>query len=218
VSELSVSLNRERLHRVETVDSFETDGPFDVILDNHGEAVHVHLHLDDDLSRAATLSAGNHYVQRGATKRVHVRARPGDEPVRGKLKVVTGYGSESAYVDVTVNPASPQKSPVQVDESLGKPKAAQQSAKQKRKQKQKQKQSATTAADAEGTETADGGTRQLAVADFLPRRSDLPVLAFGLLAVLLAAAVGAVVGGSATVFAVGVVVGAVLSALVFVLR
>jgi hypothetical protein len=211
VSELSVSLNRERLHRVETVDSFETDGPFDVVLDNHGEAVHVHLHLDDDLSRAATLSAGNHYVQRGATKRVHVRARPGDEPVRGKLKVVTGYGSESAYVDVTINPASPQKSPVQVDESLGKPKAAQQSA-------GANQSASTTSADTEGTETADGGTRRITVTDFLPRRSDLPVLAFGLLAVLLAAAVGAVIGGSVTIFAVGVVVGAVLSALVFVLR
>nr|WP_303645212.1 hypothetical protein [Salinirubrum litoreum] len=208
---MSVSLNRERLHRVETVDSFETDGPFDVILDNHGEAVHVHLHLDDDLSRAATLSAGNHYVQRGATKRVHVRARTGDEPIQGKLKVVTGYGSESAYVDVTINPASPQKSPVQVDESLGKPKAAQQSAEAGRS-------AGTASADADGTETADGGTRQIAVADFLPRRSDLPVLAFGLVAILLAAAVGAVIGGSATVFAVGVVVGAVLSALVFVLR
>jgi hypothetical protein len=208
VSELSVSLNRERLHRVETVDSFETDGPFDVLLDNHGEAVHVHLHLDDDLSRAASLSAGNHYVQRGATKRVHVRAGPGDEPIHGKLKVVTGYGSESAYVDVTINPASPQKAPVQVDESLGKPKAAQQSA----------GQGNSSATAAEGTETADGGTRQIAVGDFLPRRSDWPVLGFGLVAILLAAAVGAFVGGSVTVFAVGVVVGAVLSALVFVLR
>lgn len=208
MSELSVSLNRERLHRVETVDSFETTGPFDVLLENHGEAVHVHLHLDDDLSRAATLSAGNHYVQRGATKRVHVRARPGDDPVRGKLKIVTGYGSESAYVDVTVDAAAPQKPPVQVDESLARPKGAQQPT----------DAAETPARDVEGTEAADGGTRQVAVSDFLPRRSDLPVLAFGLVAVLLAAGVGVVVSGSATTFAVGVVVGAVLSALVFVLR
>jgi hypothetical protein len=213
VSELSVSLNRERLHRVESVDSFETNGPFDVLLENHGEAVHVHLHLDDDLSRAATLSAGNHYVQRGATKRVHVRARAGDEPVSGKLKIVTGYGSESAYVDVTVAAATQQKPPVEVDESLGKPKAAQQSDKKRRQTK-----SAGAAADAQGAETADGGTRQVALGDFLPRRSDWPVLAFGLVAVLLAAGVGVVVSGSAATFAVGVVVGAVLSALVFVLR
>jgi hypothetical protein len=208
VSELSVSLNRERLHRVETVDSFETTGPFDVVLDNHGEAVHVHLHLDDDLSRAATLSAGNHYVQRDATKRVHVRARAGDEPISGKLKVVTGYGSESAYVDVTVDAATRQKPPVEVDESLGKPKAAQQSG----------RGSEGRAGDAERTETADGGTRQIAIEDFLPRRSDWPVLAFGLVAVLLAAVIGAVVSGTAATFTVGVVVGAVLSALVFVLR
>jgi hypothetical protein len=208
VSELSVSLNRERLHRVESVDTFETNGPFDVVLENHGEAVHVHLHLDDDLSEAATLSAGNHYVQRGATKRVHVRARAGDEPVSGKLKVVTGYGSESAYVDVTVAAATRQKPPVEVDESLSRPKGAQRS---------------SGAADASGTDaertgTADGGTRQIALEDFLPRRSDWPVLGFGVVAVLLAAGVGTVVSGTAATFAVGVVVGAVLSALVFVLR
>jgi hypothetical protein len=209
VSELSVSLNRERLHRVESVDSFETSGPFDVVLENHGEAVHVHLHLDDDLSRAATLSAGNHYVQRGATKRVHVRARAGDEPVTGKLKVVTGYGSESAYVDVTVDAATGQKPQVQVDESLGKPKGAQQSTGDT---------AGAPAVDADVTETADGGTRRVAVEDFLPRRSDWPVLVFGVVAVLLAGGVGTVVSGTAATFAVGVVVGAVLSALVFVLR
>jgi hypothetical protein len=212
VSELSVSLNRERLHRVETVDSFETNGPFDVVLTNHGEAVHVHIHLDDDLSQSATLSTGNHYVQRDATKRVHVRARAGDDPVRGKLKIVTGYGSESAYVDVTIAPATSQKPQVQVDESLGKPKAARESA------GASGSATGTGAANAEGNETADGGTRRVAVADLMPRRSDLPVLAFGVVAVLLAAVVGWIASGPAITFAVGVVVGAILSALVFVLR
>ncbi|PHQ46629.1 hypothetical protein DJ68_06280 [Halorubrum sp. C3] len=45
-----------------------------------------------------------------------------DEPVRGKLKIVTGYGSNTTYVDVRVDPSpeTPNRS-VAVDEELSAP-------------------------------------------------------------------------------------------------
>jgi hypothetical protein len=207
VSELTVSLNRERLHRIEAADTFEATGPFDVVLDNYGESVHVHLHLDDDLSQVAELSGGNHYVQREDSVAVHVRARPVDDPVTGKLKVVTGYGSETAYVEVTVAPGGPQKPPVRVDESLNRPKGA------------KQSDEETTPEVTAESGAADGGRpRTVTLGDFLPARTDLPVVGLGLVAVLIAAAIATVVSGSVVTFGAGVVVGAVLAALVFALR
>ncbi|MFC6724322.1 hypothetical protein ACFQE1_08045, partial [Halobium palmae] len=108
---LSVALNRDRLHHVEVEERYVADGPFVVELTNHGEAMHVHLHLDDRLSRVAKLEANNHYVEEGATVAVQVGANPQSEPVSGKLKVVTGYGSETTYVDVTVEERTADKGP-----------------------------------------------------------------------------------------------------------
>jgi hypothetical protein len=118
---LTVDLNRERIHDVEAADAFETTGSFAVVLDNHGEAVHVHLHLDDELSRVASVAAGNHYVEAGDRREVQVRVRPGAGAVTGRLKVVTGYGSETAYVAVTVRPEEEHQRSVAVDERLARP-------------------------------------------------------------------------------------------------
>ena len=118
---LPVDLNRDRLHDVSVPGSFETTGSFEVELRNRGEAVHVHLHLDDDLSRVATLAEGNHYVSGGDALAVPVRVRRIDETVTGRLKVVTAYGAETAHVSVTVRPDDPPKRTVDVDESLSKP-------------------------------------------------------------------------------------------------
>jgi hypothetical protein len=96
---LPVRLNRESLHSLDVPNGIETDGSFDVLLANHGEAVHVHLHLDDSLSRMATIDANNHYVQAESERPVRVTV---DHPAEGhgKLKVVTGYGATTRYVDV----------------------------------------------------------------------------------------------------------------------
>jgi hypothetical protein len=119
---LAADVNRSGVHTLSVPEAFETDDSFTVELRNHGEATHVHLHLDDALSRVADLEAGNHYVEGDTTRPVRISVRDGvTEAVRGKLKVVTAYGAETHYVDVTVTPS--QKQPVEVDPDLSKPKA-----------------------------------------------------------------------------------------------
>lgn len=118
---LPIDLNRARLHDVAVPASFEVQGHFEVELRNHGEAVHVHLHLDDELSRIAALDDVNHYVAAGDALSVPVAVRRIDEGVTGRLKVVTGYGAETAHVALTIQPGAPRKSRVEVDESLAKP-------------------------------------------------------------------------------------------------
>lgn len=117
---LPVHLNRESLHSLDVPNAIETDGSFDVLLRNHGEAVHVHVHLDDALSELATLDATNHYVQADSDRPVRVTINQ-ETNLRGKLKIATGYGATTRYVDVDlVEPNEPDE-PVQVDESLSKP-------------------------------------------------------------------------------------------------
>lgn len=120
---LAADVNRTGIQTLSVPDAFETDGSFTVELRNHGEATHVHLHLDDALSAVAELDAGNHYVEADATRPVRVSVRDGErtETVRGKLKVVTAYGAETHWVDVIVTPT--KKQPVDVDPELSKPQA-----------------------------------------------------------------------------------------------
>ena len=123
---LAADVNRTGIQTLSVPDAFETDGSFTVELRNHGEATHVHLHLDDALSGVAELDAGNHYVEADSTRpvRVSVLEREREETVRGKLKVVTAYGAETHWVDVTVTPS--KKRPVEVDPELSKPQAREQ--------------------------------------------------------------------------------------------
>jgi energy-converting hydrogenase Eha subunit A len=115
-----VHVNRDDLHDVAVPNSFETTGSFTIELVNHGEPLHVHLHLDDALSQVAELEAGNHYVEAERTRQVRVEASPKGS-VRGKLKVVAAYGATTRYVDVIISEPEETEDSVQVDESLGKP-------------------------------------------------------------------------------------------------
>jgi type IV secretory pathway TrbD component len=117
---LSTHFNRGGLHDIDVAPSLETDDSFVVSLVNHGAPIHVHLHLDDDLSDAASLAATNHYIEADSTEVVRVRVHDG--PASGKLKVVTGYGAESAYVDVDIAEKNPETDSIPIDESLSKPK------------------------------------------------------------------------------------------------
>lgn len=103
---------------------FETSDGFTIEITNHGEAAHVHLNLDSDLSKAIALDGGNHFVQAGRTRTIEASVDQRSRPVSGRLKVVTGYGAETAYVDVSLIPPveTAEKSPVEVDERLARPK------------------------------------------------------------------------------------------------
>ena len=118
---LTVAINRTRLHSVETPDGFETTGSFDIELENHGEAVHVHVHLDDALSEAASVEGINHHLRPGATKRIPVAVHDDERSVSGRLKVAAAYGAETRYVDLSLRAVRPTKPPVEVDAALGKP-------------------------------------------------------------------------------------------------
>ncbi|WP_049997418.1 DUF7524 family protein [Halococcus sediminicola] len=113
---LAVHLNRADLHSVELPDSFASSDSFVVELDNHGEATHVHLRLDDALSEIAAIPTSNHYVRPGATVRVPVRVHESG-PVTGVLTVATAYGSQSEEVEITVEPTAGKRR-VDIDESL----------------------------------------------------------------------------------------------------
>ncbi|SFR44071.1 hypothetical protein SAMN04487947_1472 [Halogeometricum rufum] len=192
---LRVELNGDGLHAISAPPSFSVAGAFDVLLANVGQAVHVHLHLDDDLSRVARLETGNHYVEGEESQRVRVETNPGSEAVSGKLKIVTGYGAETAYVDVTVHPTPDTKPGIDVDETLSKP--------PKRDPDPSIVEELTAALPSQVN---------------LPSQATLPVVGLLLLVVAVAAVVVSVVQNTVVVLSVGVVLGAAVVGAVFLLR
>ncbi|MFC6753108.1 DUF7524 family protein [Halorubrum tibetense] len=119
---LEVELNGNGVHHIDAPDRFTTTKPFSIALANRGRSTHVHLRFDDTLDRVVTIDEVNHFVEDEGVKRIHVSKRDVDEPIRGKLQVVTGYGSNSVYVDVMIElPAEEAPDEVLVDERLSKP-------------------------------------------------------------------------------------------------
>lgn len=116
---LEVHVNRDGPNAIEAPPSFRATGTFPVRIRNHGAPTHVHLHLDDSLSRTATIGADNRYVEDETV--VTVDVRDGPRPVEGQLKVVTGYGRQTARVAVDVEEPTELERGVAVDESLAKP-------------------------------------------------------------------------------------------------
>jgi len=193
VPTLSVDLNADGVHSIEAPPSFETDRPFTVELDNHGQATHVFLNLDEELSRVARLDEVNHYVDGDAVRRVDVRTREPDREVRGRLKLVTGHGAERTYVSVTVTPPSVDRQPVAVDESLAEP---------------PEPEPESGLLDRLGGGTAVGS----GLAGLRVDGSTLPVLALAGLAVAVAVVAGATIGSPPVLAgALVVVVGAALA-------
>ena len=119
---LAVELNGDAVHSIRAPDRFATTGHFSIALENLGRSTHVHLHFDDDLDRVCSVGETNHFVDGESTKRVHVTADAVDGTVTGKLKIVTGYGSNTRYVDVEVDaPTQDVTERVTVDERFTKP-------------------------------------------------------------------------------------------------
>jgi len=122
VPTLAVELNGDAVHSIRAPDRFETTGRFSIAFENLGRSTHVHLHFADELDRVCSIGETNHFVDDESTRRVHVTVDEVDEPVRGKLKIVTGYGSNTRYVDVRIDPPPDAGADeVAVDETLSKP-------------------------------------------------------------------------------------------------
>ena len=125
--QLPVHVNRVELHALEVPAAFEAHDSFDVALVNHGESLHVHLHLDDALSQVATIEASNHYVEGDSTRVVRVTVdeagleRLGE--VHGKIKVASAYGAQTRWIDVDLSERDEEDDTVQVDESLAEPRS-----------------------------------------------------------------------------------------------
>jgi hypothetical protein len=122
VPTLAVELNGDAVHSIRAPDRFATSGHFSIAFENLGRSTHVHLHFDDDLDRVFSIGETNHFVGDESTRRVHVTADEVEAPVAGKLKIVTGYGSNSRYVDVRLDPP-PDTGPdeIAIDETFAKP-------------------------------------------------------------------------------------------------
>jgi hypothetical protein len=192
---LTVDLNRRSLHDLDVSPAFETDGSFTVRLQNHGEGVHVHLQLDESLSRVARLADNNYYVEADGTETVTVSVDVPAQPVRGLLRVQSGYGAETADVEVSVTPPEGTGPPVEVDESLGRPPGA-------------------ADEDPDRPPLAD---RVRAVVPS-PDAGTLGLLGLVVGAVALALYVGATVDSVAVLVGVGVVICGAVAALVLALR
>ena len=121
---LAVAVNRDGLHTLAVPSEFKAAGAFVIELQNHGESAHIHLNLDDRLSRVARLRATNHYVEADERRLIDVETRDPSawsaDTVRGKLKVVVGHGQETHYIDVTLD-RSAAENEVQVDPDLATP-------------------------------------------------------------------------------------------------
>ena len=113
-------LGREGPQSISVPETFETEAGFTVYLRNHGTPLHVHLKLDRSLGETAEVVGPNRYVEAGATRRVQVNLDGVDRPVEGEVEIVTGYGSETESVTVTVRDPDAVES-VPVDEELSGP-------------------------------------------------------------------------------------------------
>lgn len=119
--EVTVHVNRGSTDSLETaVSTLETRGSFNLVLQSHGPPAHAHCRLHGDLERIATLDTSNYYVESEGETIVPIRvnAEVIDSPIEGTLEVLTGYGSESLPIPVTVAPALGE---VDIDESLAEP-------------------------------------------------------------------------------------------------
>lgn len=175
---LVVDLNQDGARSLAAPTSVTVDRSFTVDLRNHGMATHVHLHLDDALSKVARLSNANLHVSSGDSRRVQVNVfepEDGDyEPVTGRLKIAIAYGQETRFVDLTIDLSSHE--PANVDPDLATPSSGSGGAER-------------TAGGPKGTATdvsgAAGGSSPLARSRTVEL---LPAVLLGLVAVGLAAA------------------------------
>lgn len=100
---LQVHVNRGDHHDVSArTKRFVPEGPFEVHVTNHGEGSHVHVAVSGDLAIVDGLQDDNPFLEGGDTLVVAVDVTTDLRPARGTVEVTTGYGRNSASVDVEV--------------------------------------------------------------------------------------------------------------------
>jgi len=192
--EVTVHVNRRSEDALEPASTaLETDDSFRLLLQGHESPAHVHCRLDGDLERIASLGGANYYVEPNSTTTapIAVDVDAIDRPVDGSLEVLTGYGSESVAIDVTVVPGPPD---VDVDESLAEP--------------------ARSAPESTPLERTIERTTAVSGLD----SGTLAVLALGVVALGIATLTAASIGSVVATAGVGIVVAGVIVALVLLLR
>lgn len=179
-TEITVHVNRGAANTLESdVEAIETDRKLSVVLRGHERPAHVHCRLDGDLDRVGRIDQTNHYIGPDdvTTVPVDVDGSAVDEPIEGRIEVVTGYGSEALGIDVTLRP--PRE--IDVDESLSRP---------------PRRQSQGRSADGSDGENGGRSLEDVLVAVGLDSTT-LAVLALGAFALLVAVATAATIGGLA---------------------
>ncbi|WP_408958983.1 hypothetical protein [Natrinema sp. 74] len=120
-SEVTVHVNRSAADELEASSAtLDTTGSFALRLQGHESPAHVHCRLGGDLERIASVDQSNYYVEPNAVTAVPITvdADGVERPVEGTLEVLTGYGSNSVSIAVTITAGPPG---VAVDETLAEP-------------------------------------------------------------------------------------------------
>ncbi|ESS12228.1 MAG: hypothetical protein A07HR60_00770 [uncultured archaeon A07HR60] len=117
---LTVDIGEDSVHEIGVPRSFEATAAFDIEFRNHGRATHVHLNVDDSLSRLVSVKTGNFYIPENGVERLFVDVIPLENSTSGHLKIAVGHGSKVAHVVVTVDQKVEDNS-VTVDETLAEP-------------------------------------------------------------------------------------------------
>ena len=117
---LTIAVNRGRPNTLEVPETFEAADSFVIEIVNDGKPTHVHVNHDDDLSAGLTMEIGNHFLPREGVRRLPVEVNDAARPMHGKLRVSTGYGSETRFIDLRL-PRFDEERSVQVDATLAQP-------------------------------------------------------------------------------------------------
>lgn len=127
VETLPVHVSRDQLHEVSVPAEIEATGAFDIDVVNHGESVHLHVHLEGDLADVASVPATNHFLDEGDRRSITVEMPEPSTTIRGKIKIVSAHGACTRWVDIVVTPPEEAEQTVRVDESLTRPQPRQRS-------------------------------------------------------------------------------------------
>lgn len=120
---LRVHLGRNGPKSVEVEESaVDVSDDFTVEIHNHGHPQHVHVAPERDLGRFVRVEEPNHFIETDDVRAVVVEVAA-DRPKKfdGRLRFVTGYGTETTHVDIKLRQDEPADVGVAVDERLAKP-------------------------------------------------------------------------------------------------